>query len=172
MLTCHEGATRSVAIDVTISCFLLPRYVAASSRSADEPFASRAAEKNDSHMRGCREVGRTFLPIVFSTLGGIGPPAAIKWLDSLFSAAYARERSAGGTGHETNRRRAMFYQLLQCTITSATANMTVSLPRHAASPPSSESHAIDTTAPSDASAPSSATTCTTSPLTLIADSQP
>ena len=144
----------------------------AGARSADAPFASRAAEKNDSHMRGCREVGRMFLPIVFSTLGGIGPPAAVKWLDSLFSASFARERTAGGTGHETNRRRAMFYQLLQCTITAQTADMTVSLP-HAASPLSPPAPITDADAPPSADSPHvPASTSATSSAAFTPDSQP
>ena len=43
-----------------------------------------------------------FLPVVLSTLGGIGPPATREWLDSIFHVSYTNEYLAGGTGLMTD----------------------------------------------------------------------
>ena len=91
-------------------------------------FDERAARKDSKHLEGCRAQGRAFLPIVFSSLGGIGPPPALEWLDSLFLSSFAAERAAGGNGIVTSRRRAFFYQRLQASLSRATADMTSELP--------------------------------------------
>ena len=71
--------------------------------------------------------GRTFLPIVFTTLGGIGPPEAVHYLDALFSDSYASELAATGSTRNTAHARRLFYQSLLATLTKATANMASAL---------------------------------------------
>ena len=116
-----------VAIDGTVSCPLSPAYMRAASHDADAIFVSRAKSKNHKHKTGCEDIGRAFLPIVFTTFGGIGPPEARAWLDSLFSTLYANERAAGGTGHETTHRRLLFFQSLQAVLVRSTTTMAIRL---------------------------------------------
>ena len=60
----------------------------------------RANKKNGKHASECHAVGRTFLPFVSDTQGGIGPPSFVDWLKSVF-AAYARAaRAEGGDGSD------------------------------------------------------------------------
>ena len=129
VVTSYDRTVYELAIDATVSCALLPAHVAAASSDSSTLFERRAAEKESKHLPGCVAQGRAFLPIVFSTLGGIGPPSAIEWLDSLFTSSFAAERAAGGTGVATARRRTLFYQRLQSSLTRATADMTYHLPR-------------------------------------------
>ena len=68
-----------------------------------------------------------FLPIVFTTLGGIGPPEAVHYLDTLFSDSYASELAASGSTRNTAHARRLFYQSLLATLTKATADMTSAL---------------------------------------------
>ena len=68
-----------------------------------------------------------FLPIVFTTLGGIGPPEAVHYLDTLFSDSYASELAASGSTRNTAHARRLFYQSLLATLTNATADMTSAL---------------------------------------------
>ena len=80
------------------------------------------------HLPGCIDLGRTFLPIVFTTLLGVGPRDARAYLDSLFSPRYVEELSSGGSGHETHHRRLLFIQSLQASLIRATTKMATSLP--------------------------------------------
>ena len=98
----------AMAIDVTVSCPLVPSHVAAAAASANALFVARAAEKNGKHLAGCVGLGRAFLPIVFTTLLGIGPQDAREYIGSLFSDLYVAERLAGGSGHDANHRRVLF----------------------------------------------------------------
>ena len=72
-------------------------------------------------------MGRAFIPVVFTTFGGIGPPEARAWLDSLFSDAYATEVANGGSGHDTQHRRLLFYQSLQASLVRSTTTMVIQL---------------------------------------------
>ena len=86
VITAYDRSPSVTAIDVTISCPLLPTYSpAAGATNVAHIFDLRAFEKNDRHLAGSMAQGRTFLPIVFTTLGGIGPPEAVHYLDALFS---------------------------------------------------------------------------------------
>lgn len=58
---------------------------------ANALFETRATEKNAKHLPGCVALERVFMPVVFSSLGGLGPPEAVHYLDSLFVDAYADE---------------------------------------------------------------------------------
>ena len=102
--------------------------IAHAATSTSALFTSRAAEKNNKHLPGCVDLGRTFLPVVFTTLLGVGPHDARAYLDSLFSTLYITELSSGGTGHEAHHRRLLFIQSLQASIVRATTKMAISLP--------------------------------------------
>ena len=105
----------------------LSSHVASAAASADALFIARAAEKNEKHLAGCVGLGRAFLPIVFTTLLGIGaqrPQDAREYISSLFSDLYVAERLAGGSGagHDAN---VLFMQSLQATVVRANARMAV-----------------------------------------------
>ena len=70
---------------------------------------------------------RAFLAIVFSSFGGIGPPPACSWLDSLFHIAYTTEYLAGGTGQRTAHQRLIFYQSLQASLARSCSDMALHL---------------------------------------------
>ena len=120
------------AVDITVSCPLVPAYSAAAAHDAAALFATRAREKNIKHLDGCIAQERTFLPVVLSTLGGIGPPESVHYLDSFFSEAYAAERAATGSTRRTNHLRTLFYQSLLTTLTAASADMAAALTHGAA----------------------------------------
>ena len=67
----------------------------AASHDADAIFISRAKSKNNEHKTGCEDIGRAFLPIVFTTFGVIGPPEARASLDSGLALLHARYRACG-----------------------------------------------------------------------------
>ena len=117
-----------MAIDVTVSCPLLPSHVVAAASSATRLFDARAADKNEKHLTGCVDGGRAFLPVVFTTLLGLGPREARQYLDGLFSDLFVQERLAGGSGHDAHHRRLLFLQSLQASIVRATARMAYALP--------------------------------------------
>ncbi len=131
----------AMAIDVTVSCPLVPSHVASTAASADALFIERAAEKNKKHLAGYVGLGRAFLPIVFATLLGVGPQDAHEYISNLFSDLYVAERLGGGSGHDANHRRVLFMQSLQATVVRANARMAVVLstppPVVSAPPPSS-----------------------------------
>ena len=115
------------AIDVTVSCPLLPTYVVSAALDASALFDKRAAEKDAKHLPGCVDLGRAFLPFVTTTLLGIGPRTAREWLDSLFSDLFVQEIAGGGTGSDAAHRRLLFVQSLQASATRATSRMAVTL---------------------------------------------
>ena len=71
----------------------------------------------------CVDLGRAFLAIVWTTYGGIGPPAACDWLDAIFAASYTAEYLSGGTGQDTSHRRLVFYQSLHAALVRGCADM-------------------------------------------------
>ena len=127
VITAYDRSPSVTAIDVTISCPLLPTHSPAAAVSAAHLFDCRALEKNNKHLAGSIAQGRAFLPIVFTTLGGIGPPEAVHYLDTLFSDSYASELAASGSTRNTAHARRLFYQSLLATLTNATADMTSAL---------------------------------------------
>ena len=119
------------AIDVTVSCPLVPTYAPAAANDTAALFTARSADKYNKHLAGCIAQERTFLPVVFSTLGGLGPPESAHYLDSLFSEVYAAELAATGTTRRTSHLRTLFLQSLLASLTAATADMASSLTRDA-----------------------------------------
>ena len=83
----------------------------------------RARSGEEQQALGRLHQGRAFLPIIFSSLGGIGPPETVSWLDSIFSESYAEERLRTGTVRNTSHRHTLFYQSLMATLVSSSADM-------------------------------------------------
>ena len=81
----------------------------------------RVEDKNGKHLLGCLQRERGFLPIVWTIHGGIGPPMAKLWLDSIFNHSYIKERIAGGSGIETSKRKNAFFQCLHACHTIGTS---------------------------------------------------
>ena len=128
MFTSYDLHPFTTAVDATVSCPLLPSHVTAAASSAAHLFATRDREKNAKHLAGCVELERAFLAIVFSTLGGIGPPTACAWLDSLFhtalTAEYLSAQRRHGTAHcPCAHQRLIFYQSLQASLARSCSDM-------------------------------------------------
>ena len=100
------------SIDITVSCPLLPSHLAAASLDANSVFVNRATEKINKHLPGCVAAQQLFVPLVFTTLGGIGPSASRSLIDQLFQLSYTRELQVGGTGTATAYRRTSFLHRL------------------------------------------------------------
>ena len=130
----------TVALDATVSCPPLPSHASAAALSAATLFDARASEKEGKHLAGCASLGRAFIPVVFTTLLGIGPRDAREYIDSLYSELATAERLSGGTGSEAYHRRHLFIHSLQASLVRATARMAIALPARP-SPPSSPSPA-------------------------------
>ena len=123
VITDHRRFPSILTLDARVSCPFLPSLLAAATRDATALFTNAALEKNNKHLSGCNDQGRAFLPIIFSSLGGIGPPDAVSWLDSIFSELYAEERLRSGTVRHTSHLHTLFYQSLMATLVSASADM-------------------------------------------------
>ena len=93
--------------------------------------------KNNKHLAGVRSQERTFLPVVFSSLGGLGPPESVHYLDSFFSEAYAAERAATGSTRRTSHQRTLFnfMQSLLATVASSPADLASTLTHGAVAAP-------------------------------------
>ena len=50
-------------------------------------------------------MGRYFIPFVITTLGGVGPPDAWRWFDSIYREAFLMARAAGEDGSDVLQRR-------------------------------------------------------------------
>ena len=110
------------------------------------------SEKNNKHLAGCIAQERAFLPVVFTTLGGLGPPESVHYLDSLFSETYAAERAATGSTRRTNHLRTLFMQSLLASLTASTADMAAQL-THAAATDADADAAAAADAPTPAAPP-------------------
>ena len=131
LLTSYDLHPPVTALDVTVSCSLLPSHVRATASDAAAIFRARAAEKDAKHLPGCVDLGRAFLAVVFTTLGGVGPAPAREWLDGLFAASYAAELLDGGTGSRTAHRRLCLVTAMQASLVRSTTDMIL----HLTSPP-------------------------------------
>ena len=101
-------------------------------------FTRRAHEKNKKHLNGCINLGRHFIPLVFSSLGGLGPPESVEYLDRLYAHAYATELRLGGNGSDTHHQRTIFYQTLQAILANQSTTMIQTLTRYL--PPDAQPH--------------------------------
>ena len=102
--------------------------------SPDALFHFRADEKIKKHSEGSAKLGRAFLPIVFTTLGGIGPAPAADLLHSIFRQS---ARSLGETPSEASARRNLFYCELAASIARGQAEAAHTKPvmNHTIPPP-------------------------------------
>ena len=157
VITTYRQYPPTTAIDVTISCPLLPSHLSDAAARADALFETRAAEKNAKHLPGCVALERVFMPVVFSSLGGLGPPEAAHYLDSLFVDSYADELLRTGTTRHTAHLRTLFLQSLLASLASSAADMASALTSGAANQPA--------TAPPAASPPAAAPPATAQPAT-------
>ena len=138
LLTANHTVPNVTAFDVTISCSLTSTYISAAASSATAIFTERTREKVAKHLPGSIEQGRAFLPIVFNSFGGLGPPETIEWFDAVFRHSAQRERAAGGSGRTAADRKLLFYASVHAALIRATARM-VHL-RVTATPPTTSRH--------------------------------
>ena len=123
-----DGAEPPITtLDVTVSCSLLPSYVRAASKDSNAIFTTRDKEKKDKHFQPCVELLRSYLTVVVTTLGAIGPASARDYIDSFFRRSYADEILAGGTGTDTARRRQNLSFALACSIARSNLAMILGL---------------------------------------------
>jgi len=124
-----------MTVDVSRLCPLLPSHLQTAARDAAATIDERARE----NCAGCIGLGRAFLPIVVTTLGGIGPPASRDFLSSLFANSMAAERASGGSGQLTAKRRSDFFRSIMVLLVRkqhlATADLATPLARAAPTPP-------------------------------------
>ena len=118
----HHSPT-ALALDTTISCLLLPTYLASTAVSAEAPLQARATHKITKHGGDCALLQRAFMPFVGDTLGGIGPPAFRWWLRDVFAAVALRARSDGEDPHAASFALEMLLANLLATLTRDNVNM-------------------------------------------------
>ena len=92
-------------------------------------FLTRETDKNLRHLEGEIAQGRVFMAFVLFTLGGIGPPATVEWIDSLFQDSRAQEFAATGSATRTSSRRTLLLQSLHACIVRAGMRPHGHLPR-------------------------------------------
>ena len=105
-----------------------------------------AKEKNAKHLPGCVALERVFLPIVFSSLGGLSPPEAVHKRSttsrSLFVDAYAAELLGTSTIRHTAHLRTLLLQSLLASLASSAADMASALTSAAAAQPAAAQPAV------------------------------
>jgi hypothetical protein len=122
----------TTSLDITVSCPLLPSYLAAAAESSSSIFDQRHREKAAKHLAGCAELGRTYLSYVLTTQGGVGPPETLTFIDSIFIRSMAREIAAMGTGRDALERRDLLFASSHAALLRANS---VCLCRHVAASP-------------------------------------
>jgi len=131
-------AELATAIDFTVSCPLLPSYLAAAITDASAIITTRADEKISKHAAGSAARNRLFLPWVITTFGGMGPHSIWHWIDSIFASSASLARLSESSTHAIARRKAAFLACLQATLTRSCYDMLIthtSPPPTAAAPP-------------------------------------
>jgi hypothetical protein len=112
------------AIDITISVPFVPSHLDKhGTHPAEHLFKHRANQKHFKHGDGCVALRAQFLPIVLSSLGGIGPPEALDWLTSLFANSYSTEYTTSRTAHHTADSRSEFHQAIAASLATSQAEM-------------------------------------------------
>jgi hypothetical protein len=156
-------AEHPTAIDFTVSCPLLPSYLAAAVANPHAIVTARAAEKIAKHAAGSEHRGRLFLPWVFTTFGGIGPASIWYYIDSIYASSAALARLSQTSFHAVSARKAAFLACLQATLVRSCFEM---LTTHTSAPPAASSAPL----PSAPDAPA-ATTASASNLPSPASSR-
>ena len=72
---------------------------------------------------GCFALGRSFIPIVCTTVGAVGPRSFLAFVRRIFDDAAAREILDGGRGLLTRYRQLVFYASVHAALARATAAM-------------------------------------------------
>ena len=134
----HDMRPATLSINATVVSPTLPYAIDATLK--DAIFNAAAEKKNANHLQGCTERARGFLPIVFTVHGGIGPPIAKQWLDSIFIASAVRERMMDGLGMKTARRKETLFQALHACSTIGTDMMLSYCLRFSPGAPSANTH--------------------------------
>ena len=109
-------AEQPTAIDFTVSCPLLPTYLAAAVHDANAIIASRAAEKSAKHAAGSAARNRLFIAWVITTFGGMGPSSIWHYIDTIYASSAALARLSDSTHHAVAVRKADFLACLQATL--------------------------------------------------------
>ena len=92
----------SLSVDTTVSIAHLPSYLSTvASGTATALYNLRASAKITKHAPGCAEQGRSFLPFVSDSGGGIGPNPFVFWLREVYNAEQRRKRADGDDGSAT-----------------------------------------------------------------------
>ena len=101
------------AIDFTVSCPLLPSYLAAAVHDALAIITARAEEKTAKHAAGSAARNRIFLPWVLTTFGGMGPASVWHYIDTIYSTSTALANQSRTARHAVAQRKAEFLATLQ-----------------------------------------------------------
>ena len=105
------------------SCQLVPTYLTAAVNDARSIFEVRCTEKSGKHLAGCLAQGRSYYSLVATTLGGLGPPETLAWIDHIFLRSATREVAAGRRPYDAFSRRTHFYAALHAALIRSTADM-------------------------------------------------
>ena len=113
--------------DPTIFCPMLPAH---SSKAASDIAACILAihkGKSDKHHAGCTAAGRTFLPVVITTLGGVGNTDWWDYWDVLWRDAITSHCQKGGLRHEATFAKQQAAAHAQAVLTRHTADAIILL---------------------------------------------
>ena len=132
-LTSYARHPPTTSLDITVTCPFSISYLAAAAKDSAAVFAARDREKRSKHLAGSAEQGRAYFTMCFTTLGGIGPPETLAFIDAVFAASASRELAATGSARAAHLRRSDFYAAVHATLTAAS---TVMICRHTRTRPS------------------------------------
>ena len=150
IVSCPDMSPPVLCIDVTFINTTSSSHWRRAKKGSERLISERVEDKNGKHLLGCVSRERGFLPIVWTVHGGIGPPMAKLWLDSIFNHSYIKERIAGGSGIETSKRKNAFFQSLHACHTIGTAMLV----HYCTNPPATASaSAVNASAPAAATIP-------------------
>ena len=123
--------------DPTIFCPMLPAH--SSKAASDIASCIRAIHKGklDKHHAGCTAAGRTFLPVVITTLGGVGNTDWWDYWDMLWRDAITSHCQKGGLRHEATFAKQQAAAHAQAVLTRHTADAIILL-----APPRTSTQAI------------------------------
>ena len=106
--------------DPTIICVQLPNYAPRAAKDVSAPLQTRHGEKTGK--QGCTQANRRFLPVIITTLGGIGMSDFWDWWDTIWSEAVRAHADKGAPAHEAAEGKRRAVARLQAVITRHTAN--------------------------------------------------
>ena len=121
-------SAKALAIDVTVSCPMLPTYIGAAMKDALAIFRLREKEKVDKHGPGCEAMGRDFMAAVFTTFGGVHGKPFLELFSNIFAEAITADRRAGGTGWAPAQRKVRAREAIAAVLARGSAQMASLLP--------------------------------------------